>query len=42
MEKTIYLTNPCKASSLPYWKSNLIKIPENMKVVLEEDLQSDE
>jgi len=42
MEKEVYLENPCKASSLPYWKSNLIKIPENMKVVLEEDLQSDE
>ena len=42
MEREVYLENPCKASSLPYWKSNLIKIPENMKVVLEEDLQSDE
>ena len=40
MEKTVYLANPCKASSLPYWKSNLIQIPENMKVVLEDDLQS--
>ena len=40
MEKEIYLANPCKASSLPYWKTNAIKIPENMKVVPEDDLQS--
>lgn len=38
MEKEVYLANPCKASSLPYWKTNLINIPENMKVLLEEDL----
>ena len=40
MEKEVYLTNPCKASSLPYWKANLIKIPENMKIVPEDELQS--
>lgn len=40
MEKKTYLANPCKASSLPYWKSNLIKIPENMRIVLEEDMTS--
>lgn len=40
MEKEVYLVNPCKASSLPFWKTNLIKIPENMKVVLNDDLQS--
>lgn len=40
MEREIYLANPCKASSLPFWKTNLINIPENMKIVLEEDLQS--
>lgn len=38
MEKEVYLANPCKASSLPFWKTNLIKISENMKIVLEEDL----
>ena len=26
MEKEVYLANPCKASSLPFWKTNLIKI----------------
>lgn len=39
MKKDIYLANPCKASSLPFWKTNLVKIPENMKIVLEDDLQ---
>jgi len=38
MEKTVYLANPCKASNLPFWKLNLIQIPENMKVVLEDEL----
>lgn len=38
MEKEIYLANPCKASSLPYWKSNLIKVPDNMRIVLEGDM----
>ena len=37
MEKEVYLANPCKASSLPFWKTNLINIPDNMKIVLEED-----
>ena len=39
MEKKAYLANPCKASSLPFWKTNLVKIPENMKILLEDDLQ---
>ena len=37
MEKEVYLANPCKASSLPFWKTNLINIPDNMTIVLEED-----
>jgi len=40
MEKEVYLKNPCKASSLPFWKTNQINIPENMKIVLEEKLHS--
>ena len=39
MEKDVYLANPCKASSLPFWKTNLINIPDNMKIVLEEDMK---
>lgn len=38
MEKEFYLASPCMASSLPFWKENLIKIPDNMKIVLEEDM----
>ena len=40
MEREVYLTNPCKASSLPFWKTNLVEIPENMRIVLDEDLHS--
>jgi len=40
MEKEVYLENPCKASSLPFWKTNLVKIPDNMKIVLDDDTQS--
>lgn len=39
MKKEVYLANPCKASSLPFWKTNRVDIPENMMIVLEEDLQ---
>ncbi len=42
MKKEIYLANPCKASSLPFWKTNLVKIPENMKILLEDDLQGED
>lgn len=42
MEKKAYLANPCKASSLSFWKTNLVKIPENMKIVLEDDLQGED
>ena len=28
-----YLSNPCKASSLPFWKTNLISLPPSMSVV---------
>ncbi len=40
MNRKFYLENPCKASSLPFWKTNTIKVPDNMKVVLEEELQA--
>ena len=40
MEREVYLANPCKASSLPFWKTNLVEIPENMKIVPDEDLHS--
>ena len=28
-----YLSNPCKASSMPFWKTNLISLPPFMSVV---------
>ena len=28
-----YLSNPCKASSLPFWKTNIISLPPSMSVV---------
>ncbi len=28
-----YLENPCKKSSIPYWKTKKINIPSNMKIV---------
>ena len=40
MERDVYLANPCKASSLPFWKANKIVIPENMKIVLDADLHN--
>ena len=33
----IYLNNPCEASSLPYWKSLIISLPENMRIVKDND-----
>ena len=39
MEKDVYLANPCKTSSLPFWKTNLINIPDHMKIILEEDMR---
>lgn len=40
MERDVYLANPCKTSSLPFWKANKIVIPENMKIVLDADLHN--
>lgn len=36
MDKEIYLSDPCGASSLPFWKTNHIHIPEDM-LILRED-----
>lgn len=35
--KKQYLRNPCRASSLPYWKTAGIAVPEHMKIVHEGD-----
>lgn len=28
-----YLNNPCRTSSIPFWKQKSIKVPDNMKIV---------
>lgn len=37
MTKEEYLLNPCRASSLPFWKTNTVKILDNMVVIPEDD-----
>lgn len=32
-----YLENPCKKSSIPYWKNKEIELPPNMKIVHQDD-----
>lgn len=32
-----YLRNPCRAASIPYWKEMGISVPENMKILHEDD-----
>lgn len=33
MTKEEYLANPCKASSLPFWKTQTVIVPKNMKII---------
>ena len=46
MKETIsraeYLTNPCTASSLPFWKAETICVPKDMRIVLDEDFVLDD
>lgn len=35
--KQQYLNNPCRAASIPYWKAVRIAVPENMKIVHDDD-----
>lgn len=37
MEKQEYLQDPCRASSLPFWKTNSVKVPENLLILREGD-----
>lgn len=32
-----YIENPCRASSLPYWKSRTISVPDHMKILHHDD-----
>ncbi|WP_026665708.1 GNAT family N-acetyltransferase [Butyrivibrio sp. FC2001] len=35
-----YLADPCKASSLPFWKAETINIPEHMKVLRDDEFSN--
>ncbi len=37
MEKSAYLLDPCGASSLPFWKTNSITIPDDLLILREGD-----
>ena len=39
MEKMQYIENPCRASSIPYWKTVSISMPENMKILYQDDFK---
>ena len=43
MDKAHYLHDPCGASSLPFWKTNSIFIPDDLLILREDDprLQED-
>ena len=42
MDKETYLRDPCKVSSLPFWKTNSIHIPEGLLILREDDPRLDE
>ncbi|MDE6385898.1 MAG: GNAT family N-acetyltransferase [Eubacterium sp.] len=35
--KENYLENPCRASSIPYWKAKNVSVPDSMKILHNED-----
>ena len=37
MEKETYLSDPCRASSLPFWKTNGVTVPGGMLILREDD-----
>ena len=37
MEKETYLADPCRVSSLPFWKTNSVTVPEGMLILREDD-----
>ena len=34
-----YIKNPCRTSSIPYWKAVSISVPENMKILHQDDFK---
>lgn len=37
--KAQYIENPCRTSSIPYWKTVGISVPENMNILHQDDFQ---
>ena len=40
MEISEYLSDPCKASSLPYWKTKTVEIPGNIRIIRDDLLSA--
>ncbi len=36
-----YLENPCRAASIPYWKTACISVPDNMKIVHDSEFDTE-
>ena len=41
LHKETYKVNPCRESSLPYWKGKTFKLPEDMKVIHDEEFNDE-
>lgn len=41
MQLKEYLESPCSKLSIPYWKSKIISVPENMKIVHDNDFSEE-
>ncbi len=42
MNANDYITDPCKASSLPYWKTENIVMPEHIIVLRDDDYNKEQ
>ena len=42
MEEKIYLSDPCGASSLPFWKTETVTIPRSLKIVRNDEYKQSE
>lgn len=41
MERETYLADPCRASSLPFWKTNSVTVPAGLLILREDDPRLD-
>ncbi len=41
LSMTEYLSNPCRAASIPYWKAIQMQIPDNMRIVHDQAFSED-